>query len=421
MSRKIFTFVSILIFYASLLNSPSQAGQSAGILELKEAVGLAYRQNPRVVQARKSIEAAQGDLMTAQTWANPQIEAEIGGLKKSGDGSRKGHLDTLSVKQSFDPPGTRFLRKKIGQNEITIQQESLKAVWSEVYIEVRDVYAKLILNKKELELKQNNLKLMRQFFSDVQVRYQGGQALKNHVQRAKIELLKAEGEYLKIENGLDIHKAKMNLLLGRPREISFDVIDELREEQLVLGLDELIETALAKRPDIQMEKAALDSKEKNVAKEQLSRLPSYSLGFQRIDEEYENDYAAVIEVSLPLWNLNRGEIKKSKAERDSQQAKLEAMKDEIAFEVYAAYKEAQLAVTQLGLHKQSLSEANEMFRLAGLRYSEGHIDFLNYLDQLQAALDSRMGYYEGLYELNRSINVLEKAIYSSLREEDFLK
>jgi len=410
-----------LFFFTILFFIHSNCVHANEPLSLEEALSLAHQQNPNVVHARKVIEGAEGDLITAKTWTNPEVEAEIGGLKKADDGSRKGHLDALSFKQPFDPVGVRSLRTKIGKNDVDIKNESLKQVWSQVYVRVRAIYSKLILNKNELELKQKNLKSMRQFFSDVQVRYQGGQALKNHVQRAKIELLKAESDYLKIENELDIDKGRMNLLLGRSMDISFDVKDELEEEQLVLNLDELTEIALTNRPDMKIERILLDSTNKNVTKEKLSRLPSYSLGFQMIDEEFENDYAAIVEISIPLWNFNRGEVKKSKAQHDAQEVKLEATKNEIAFEVYATYKDAQLAVKQLGLYKQSLAEANEMFRLAGLRYSEGEIDFLNYLDQILASMDSRMQYYEGLYRLNQSITALEKAIYSSLREEDFLK
>jgi outer membrane protein TolC len=421
MIRKIQTLLYVSIFLSPMGISPLMADQSNEILGLEEALSLAYQQNPRIVQARKAIEGSQGDLITARTWANPEVEAEIGGLRKDDEGRRKGHLDSITFKQNFDPPGVRFLESKIAQNDVTIQQEALKSVWSEVYLEVREICARVVLDKKELELKQSNLKSMRQFFSNVQLRYESGQTMRNHLQRAKIELLKSESDYLKAENDLNVDKARMNLVLGRPREIVFDIKDELKEETLESNLDELIEIALTKRPDVKMEEAELDSKIKNARKEQLNRLPSYSLGFQRINEDYEKDYAAVVEVSIPLWNLNQGEVKKARSEREAQKVKLEAMKNEVAFEVYVIYQEAQLALKQLDLFRKSLEEANEMFRLAGLRYKEGEIDFINYLDQVKASMDSRMQYYQGLYQLNQSISALEKSIYSSLRGEEFLK
>ena len=421
MSRKIHILLYISTFLSQILISPLMADQSNEILDLEEALSLAYQQNPRIVQARKAIEGSQGDLITARTWANPEVEAEIGGLKKDDEGRRKGHLDSITFKQSFDPPGVRFLKSKIAQNDVTIQQEALKSVWSEVYLEVREIYARVVLDKKELELKQSNLKSMRQFFSNVQLRYESGQTLKNHLQRAKIELLKAESDYLKTENNINVDKARMNLILGRPREIVFDIKGEFKEEILESNLDALIEIALKKRPDVKMEEKTLDSRIKNTKKEQLNRLPSYSLGFQKTNTDYDKDYAALVSVSVPLWNFNQGEVKKARSKREAQKVKLEAMKNEVAFEVYVIYQDAQLALKQLDLFRKSLEEANEMFRLAGLRYKEGEIDFINYLDQVKASMDSRMQYYQGLYQLNQSISALEKSIYSSLRGEEFLK
>ena len=418
MSRKTYAFLCVILFYSWI--NPALAESTKEILSLHEALMTAYRQNPRVVQARKSVDGAEGDLLQDKSWANPEIEAEIGGLKKE-DGKRDPGLGSISFKQPFDPPGVRSIEKRISQNSIIIRQEELKLIWSEVYLEVRSVYAQLILMKKEGELKEKNLNTMRQFFSDVQVRYQGGQALKNHAQRAKIEMLKAESLYMKAENDLAVNKARLNLLLGRDYNIAFEIEDQLEEETLQLNLDELMSIALTNRPEIKMQERFLGSKQMKVTQEKLNRLPSYAIGFEMIDEDYEQDYAVLFEVSLPLWSWNRGKVKKSKAERDAQEIMLEAQKSEITFEVYAAYKDARLAQQQLKLHQQSLAEANEMFRLAGLRYEEGHIDFLNYLDQLLASLDSRTRYYQGLYQLNQRINRLEKAIYGSLREEAFLQ
>ena len=60
-------------------------------------------------------------------------------------------------------------------------------------------------------------------------------------------------------------------------------------------------------------------------------------------------------------------------------------------------------------------------RLADLRYSEGEIDFINYLDQIKAVTESRVGYYESLFKLNDALSNMEKTIYASLRGEGYLK
>ena len=232
----------------------------------------------------------------------------------------------MEIRQDLGPPGSRLLQGKIAKNQVLSQEESLKAVWSNIYLEVRRIYAKIILDKKELELTQENLNILRNFFSRVQLRFQSGQALKNDVQRAKIELLKAERSYFLAEKELKVDKARLNLLLGRSFDVSFEVAEELsrqsgippeagKEENIKLSFQELREKALSLRPDLKLEELQLDSAGKNLVKERLNRLPSPFVGFQRTTEEYENDSAVVVGLSVPLWNLNQGEVKKPRPKK----------------------------------------------------------------------------------------------------------
>lgn len=420
MSRNIRILFFSFVFLSQFLIPPIRAEETGEALSLKETLSLAYDHNPQMIEARKTIQAAQGDLITTRTLLNPELEAEIGGLKKNEEGERKGHLETVSIVQPFEPFGVRELKTKIAKNEVKIGEESLKAVWSNIYSQVRSSYMKIILDKKEVELAQDNLSTMRQLFSNVQIRFQSGQGFKNDLQRAKIEMLRAENEYLIAEKEIKIDKGKLNLLLGRSLDIPFDIKEELKVEDLKLDLQKL--TALAfKRPDLKIEKLRVDSKNKNLMKEQLNRLPSFSLGFQKTNADYDKDYAALVSVSVPLWNLNQGEVKKAKAEKEIQEARLDVVEKEIGFDVYQAYLNAEVSQKQVEFLKESVEEANELIRLADLNYREGEIDFINYRDQVKTATETKVRYYEGIFNLDQSISELERAIYGSLREGEFLK
>ncbi|MCB9757010.1 MAG: TolC family protein [Candidatus Omnitrophica bacterium] len=412
----ILTFIVIGQFFSPLVG----ADETSVALSLKEALSSAYDHNPQMVETRKNIQAAQGDLITTRTFLNPELEAEIGGLKKNEEGKRKGHLEKISIVQPFEPLGVRALKTKIAKNEVKVGEEALKAVWSSIYSQVRSAYMKIILDKKELELAQANLATMRQLFSNVQIRFQSGQGFKNDLQRAKIEMLKAENDYLIVEKDIKIDKGRLNLLLGRRLDNPLDIKEELKVEDLKFDLKNLTDLAF-QRPDLKIEKLKVDSKNKNLLKEQLNRFPSFSLGFEKTDAEYDKDYAALVSVSMPLWNLNQGEVKKAKAEKEIQEARLQTIEHEIGFDVYQAFLNAETAQKQVEYLKESVEEANELIRLADLKYREGEIDFINYRDQVKTASETKVRYYEGIFNLDQSINELERAIYSSLREEEFLK
>jgi cobalt-zinc-cadmium efflux system outer membrane protein len=389
-------------------------------LNFRAALEQAYQYNPQMIEARKLIEISKGDLITARTFKNPEAELEFGGFKKNEDDERNVNLNSLEIKQPFDPLGVYFLQGKIASGQVKIKEESLRAVWMKVYLDIGQIYSEIILHKKQIELSKQNLESMRQFFSRVQLRYNSGQVLKNDFQRAKIELLKAENDFLSAEKELKTSKAQLNLVLGHPMVQDFDITEELKEEELSLTFEDLREIGFKNRPDIKMADLEADQTKKNLLKEHLKRLPSYYVGFKRIDESDKNDYAVLLGISLPIWNLNQGEVKKAKAEKDIQEDRVKTIRNVASFEIYEAYLMAELHHHQLNIAKKALEESDELLRLANLRYSEGKIDFLNYLDQIRTGTQSKVNYYQALFNLSRSISGLEVFIAQSLRQEDFL-
>ena len=128
----------------------------------------------------------------------------------------------------------------------------------------------------------------------------------------------------------------------------------------------------------------------------------------------------LVGISLTLWNLNQGEVKKAQDKKDNQEKRVKALHNQASLDIYEAYLRADLHHKQLDIAKKSLEEADELLRLANLRYSEGKIDFLNYLDQIRTATQSKVNYYQALFNLSRSISELEVFLSQSLRQEDFL-
>ena len=147
MNRKIRITIAIIVFLISGIPKMARAEET---LTLEKALALAYKNNPRMVEVSRAVDAAKGDLITARTFSNPEVEFEIGGLKKNEAGKRKTNLDSLEIRQGFDPPGVRGKKGKIAKNEVLIQQEAVKAAWSQVYAETRGIYSQIILNKKNL-------------------------------------------------------------------------------------------------------------------------------------------------------------------------------------------------------------------------------------------------------------------------------
>ncbi|MDP8262357.1 MAG: TolC family protein [Candidatus Ancaeobacter aquaticus] len=413
MKKTVIPFLFLLLFL-------STTAHAERVLTLDTALMTAYKDNPRMIEARESILSSKGDKISTMALSDPEISFDIGGLKKE-HGQRIVNLDKFDVSQDFDPIGVYWLKNMVASNDILIEEEGLKSVWSAIYVEVREAYTKLILDKKREELALENLIILRQFFSKVQLRYKSGSALKNDVQRAKIETLTAETEYLFVEKAIKTDKAKLNVLMGRSLTEPILIEEELEADKLTLNLKELQEMAFSRNPYLKKEQLILDSKDKKVAMEHLNRFPAPFVGFERMMADYDNDYTIILGMTVPLWDLNQGEVKKAEAQKKIQQARKNGLKKIIAYNVYEAFLDAELSQRQLEILTKSIEEANELLRLANLKYGEGEIDFINYLDQVRTATQTRTRYYQGLFDFNNAITKLEKIVYRSVREENYLK
>ena len=72
---KIKVIIYAVIFFQCFVFGFAKAEE---ILSLDKALLTAYDNNPRMIEAKKLISAVKGELITARTLPNPEVEFEIG-------------------------------------------------------------------------------------------------------------------------------------------------------------------------------------------------------------------------------------------------------------------------------------------------------------------------------------------------------
>ena len=367
------SYFLIFVFLFSITIKPSEATESLeanpDVLSLEKSLRAAYENNPRLLEAREELEAQKGRHIKAEVFPNPGVEFGISGLKKNEEGERNPHLGSYSIKQPLDPLGTRFLRGRIASDEIGIAELTINLIWGEVRQEVISLYSKIQAQDKALRIAKENLDTTRQFFTLVDSRFQSGDALKSDLIRARIEVSRTENDYILREKELKLSKGRFNLSLGRSYDYPFDLADGLEPVVLESQYEDLLKTALKDRADLRIEKKRLSAEVKNHLSSVLRFIfPSMAVAYVRTTEDFDNDSSVLLEASYPLWDLNIGEIKETKAETEKQKKHLEALKRQVGLEVYEAILNAEVAYRQIVLQKKALDEANELLRQMSLSY-----------------------------------------------------
>ncbi len=378
---------------------------------LEQALSTAYSQNPKMIEARKEISASKGRWIQAEALPDPRLELNVGGLRKDENGSHNPEADVVALKQPLDPFGTRFLKARIAHDGVNIAKDQLTIAWAEVSVQVKETYARILAEEKGLEVARGNLETTRQFLSQVETRFQSGNSAKSDLIRARIEVAKAEDDLLVTEKNLKVSQGQLSLLLGRNVEDAIALSDSLEYEPLHEEYTSLTEQALGDRADLRIEKTRLSSAKKGFWSAVFKAVfPQMSIGIERSTQSFNNDISLLLEASYPLWGFNFGKVKEAKAEKEKQSIHLDAFKRQIGLEVYQAFLEAELSDKRVVLQKKSLDEANELLRQITVRYEEGEIAFLAYLENIKTIKETRLGYFNALKNYKERVAILDQVV-----------
>jgi cobalt-zinc-cadmium efflux system outer membrane protein len=120
---------------------------------------------------------------------------------------------------------------------------------------------------------------------------------------------------------------------------------------------------------------------------------------------------AGVSLPIPIFDVNRGEIRRASAERDAAQFDLAAVERAAAADVTGAHEVARLLTDRAELLTAGgadgfLARADEARRIALGAYREGAVPLLTVLDAARAWGDARMTFYRTLYAQHESVLTL---------------
>ena len=387
-------------------------------LSLQEALQRASERNPRVLQARQDVEAAKGRWIHERKLPNPELEVSTTELSKGLRGGSTVGDDSIALSQEVDVLGKFWLRGHAGEHEYRATQHRLQRTWSEVVFEVTKTYNDLLRSSQRVGVTRENLTLTRQLLDQVNLRYSGGEALRNELLRAQIEAAKAENTVLEAEKQVSLDTASLNILLGRDAQVPVVPSDELTYDQQDLDVEPLLAAALAQRPDLKASEADVKARQARyqLALHNMLDNPTISaIGTrERGETGTEHVFGLAIRMPIPFWNQNQGVIREAKAELTQREQARDALTRDIGRDVLSAVAEARLAQRQAVVWKTGVEQANELVRLATQQYRDGDINFITYLEHLAAVRETKVAYVEALAAYRTQLALVDQAVARTL-------
>ena len=203
--------------------------------------------------------------------------------------------------------------------------------------------------------------------------------------------------------------ATLDAVLGLVHEIRYELVDVSARSGAPPGdYDQLIQAAVAHRPDLQARVLGQQSAQKFVRAQWDQLLPSISalstIGSVpvRTDEYYiANWWGAVgVNLSIPIFNgfLYSSEAKEAAYRSRADAERTRDLRDQIVRDVRTAWLQANTAYQRIGVTAQLLRQANLSLQLAQTRYQLGLSSIVELsqaqLQQTSAAIDNTNAQYQ---------------------------
>jgi cobalt-zinc-cadmium resistance protein CzcA len=196
--------------------------------------------------------------------------------------------------------------------------------------------------------------------------------------------------------------------------VEYDIIpsEEISYTELRLSKAELLSKAVNNNPEL---KKLYFQKEKSSNKLSLSKgelLPDISFKYFRQKISGDNNYWGMeVGLGIPLWfwGQQSGSIKESNYEYKIASSEESGFRKTLENEINKIFEEYENSLRQVNFfNEQALKEADEILRQSGISYDEGAIGYVEYLQALNIAYETRTQYLNSIYNYNKSIIKLEK-------------
>jgi len=259
------------------------------------------------------------------------------------------------------------------------ENQNVETIKDQIILTVQQTYYAVLRAQAVLTVADQTVK-ERQLVAD-QVKALAESKLKSQLDLsfANVNLADAKLEYADARNNLHSAMAEFSTALGFPNAQDFQLAEEPLPPDMPQDLNNLIDTAIQKRPELASLRAELGAAQRFTEAERDLSLPTISalgsIGYIPTGQAALGDRfgAAGVNVNIPIFNGKLFRARQTEAELRAQAAarNVKDLENRVARDVRVAFLGAVNAYERLGLTAQLLDQAKLGLDLATSRYNLG--------------------------------------------------
>jgi len=395
-----------------LQSSPLIAAQEIK-LDLQTAINMALERNLELKAKSEELGIAEGRVIKSNLFLqnNPELEADMANkhLNKPEEGFNKNLFQPgVSLSQEFEiggQPGYRREAAQRNQGKVTFEVSDFGRA---LRFRITELFIKLLNGKAKINLAEQIVSFKNRLYDASKARLAAGDIPEVHLAIAEFERNRAKSEIIALQREYEEILSRLRTDLVLENEESIELVGNLTRAPLATSLDELLKSALEKRPDL----AALDQEKKVAEAEELltraERIPNIKVGvfYQRDDKD--NIVGGKISIPIPFLDRRQGERREALARKSIANLNHIHRRQTLEKQVRAAFTRFKLAEKDLSYYPDgAMKRFDESLELYQRAYQERSIDFADAILFQNQVVEARLKLVEALTVYNLSLAELK--------------
>lgn len=426
--------------FAQPLSSPAEGGKNE-MLTLQRAIDNALQNLPAVREGQGGLQEAQAGEAIARSNYYPDIHLLAEDLEGTNNQTRSSYLSLPGIPRTGQPGissdlsnnflgglvvnqvlydfGRRSSQVKGGQAGSRAAGYGLEAIKQDAIFNVKEAYFAYLAVQRIITADRALITKLMKSLELAEEGYTVGLRPRIDVSTAKTNLINAQTILLGDLGQLKNAKASLDHAMGFQKAVSYQVEDILGYQEIPGELADFQKRAYDDRPDLKEGLAREEQAQSGIEVEESNYYPfligSASLNARGADFPLATNWNAAVLLDFPLnWFKVRHQVTAARARLVQESERLQGERLKIALEVEQAFNDMRSARERIPLSRQNLEEAQARQEIAEGRYKGGVGNIIEFIDAQTFLANADAGYTRTLYDYNRSVARLERAIGGSL-------
>jgi cobalt-zinc-cadmium efflux system outer membrane protein len=408
------------ISFAQTATEKSTVKQSM-TLSFQEAKTRMLKENLSLLAAYYDISIAEADLIQSKLWTNPYFiwNQDLYSVERN-EYLNFNNQKLVQVEQVFSISGkyvnrVRLAKLGIEQNKLALQ-EAIRGLM----MDLGEHFLALNALQQKAALYQSTLARYDELIKSAEDKLRVGAMSSNEVVRLRSELIAVKAEATHNQNDILAEMSALRIILNLTEDVNIETIDKSPTTNIAFEMAKLISDAMENRPDYKLSINQIDYQKQDLKLQKSMAVPDIKLAYQPHDRgsNYVRPYQGLnLEMPLPLFDRNQGNIKMAKAKISQAELNFQLAENTLRNEVQESY--AQMINSKKGFEEFSdefLKRIEELNTNAIYNYGKKNINLLEFIDLQRIYIQNKLQFIDLKNEYQRAINKLNFTVGKQLAE-----